>query len=476
MHIRTMIPFLRKRLWATASVVGLGGVMFLLALPTLLGTKWIYQPLVDRLKAEDFELQIDSVRLRWFSPLHFAGLRLQQSDGSSLISIAEVKSNRGLLGYLLGGRRLGRIEIVQPTIDVKLLSDSSNLDRFVKAIEGKSPKSDSTRTKLAVDLQVAVRQLSATVTRTEDSASLVVVPAFDVDLEYLGASGASELRVAPAEVLKQVELTPELMQLGLGHAIPLLAKSAWFDGRLSLKIGALRIPLDDPEKTSGKAELTLHQVRSGPAEPQVISALDLIARLRGKESQHELVFVDGSIVEIEVGDGRVHHQGLKVGLPKIDPRFQLSTSGSVGMVDRQLDLLLGVPIPVEQLARRDQVKQIGVPTLGLPIRGSLDAPRVEWQQLRGESAQLISLMRSQLAGDAPRTAVALQALEGLASGEADQTIAAAVDLVKELRDRRAARQNSTDAEPETAEENQGGDAEPPKRPLRDALRDLLRKK
>jgi hypothetical protein len=468
MNSKTIVRTLTKRLVVVGSIACIAGLALLLAVPTLLGSKWIYQPLVER---------IDSVRLRWFSPLRFEGIRLHQTDGTGLVSIAELKSDRGLFGYLLGGRQLGRIEIIKPSIDVRLLSDSTNLDRFVKAIEGKSPRGPKgSRSKLQVDLQVAIRGLSAKVVRQQDSEPLVIVPEFEVDVQYLGAQQETELRIAPTEVLKQVELTPELLELGLGHAIPLLAKSAWFDGRLSLSIGDLSIPLDRPTDSAGTAELTLHQVRSGPTQPAVVGALDLLAQWRGKEPHHELVFVDGSIIKIDVGQGRVNHEGLQVGLPKIDPRFQLSTSGSVGIVDKELDLVLGIPVPVEQLARREQVKQLGVPTIGLPIRGTLDEPRVEWQQLRGESAQLIALMRTRIADEAPGTAAALSALEGLASGEADQTIAAAVDLFKELRDRRLeSRQPETDKDA-ASEAIDTSSAETSKRPIRDAIRDIFRKK
>ena len=52
-----------------------------------------------------------------------------------------------MVGYLLNGRSLGRVEIMEPKIDIALLEDGSNLERLVKSIEGtqggtsSSPKS-----------------------------------------------------------------------------------------------------------------------------------------------------------------------------------------------------------------------------------------------------------------------------------------------------------------------------------------------
>ncbi len=461
-------------------IVWMGGlalllVLGLLVLPTALGTKWIYQPLVDRLAADDFVVIVDSVRLRWFSPLKFERIEVKQLDGTSLISAAEIRTDRGLFGYLIGGRRVGRIEIVRPTVDVKLLEDSSNLNRFIKAIEGKTTLSnqvDQHQTKssgkLRVDVEVAVIEASATVVR--DAKQLVVVPPFDLNVQYLAAEGPSRLKVAPTQVLKEVELTPELINLGLGYAVPLLAKSAWFDGKVSLTIGEIDVPLDQPLGSTGDAVLTLHTVRSGPSDPAIVGVLDFIAKLRGREVEHEFVFVDSSKIAIAVQDSQVTHSGLQIGLPKLDPRLQLESAGSVGLADKRLALNLAVPVPIEHLARRDSVKELGVPKINIPIGGTLEKPVVEWNVMRGDTAELIGLIRGQLESEAPGAAAMLGALEGLAAGNADQSIGAATDLIKELRDRwRAPKEvEATNAE-ESLEISQ-----PQRRPVREALRDLLR--
>lgn len=442
----------------------------LLMLPTLLGTKWIYQPLVDRLAADNFELSIEGVRLRWFSPLRFEQIQVKQSDGLGLVSIAEIRSDRGLFEYLLGGRHLGRIEIVRPTVDATLLSDASNLDRLIKAIEGKS-KANEGGVKLdkpRVDLEVVLIGASAKVERVNESEPLVVIPPFDLDVQYLAASGPSRLQVGPAKILKQVELTPELIELGLGYAVPLMAKSAWFEGQVSLDIDQMNIPLDVPIQSTGDALLTLHTVRTGPTQSAIVSVLDLIAKLRGVEPHHELVFVDGSQIKVGMRDAHVTHSGLQVGLPRVDSRLQFESSGSVGLLDKRLALKLEVPVPVEHLASRAQVKELGVPKLTVPIGGTLDEPVLEWDFFRGQSADLIGLIQDKLADEAPGTAAALGAVKGLAGGDLDETITAGVDLLKDIRERRRAAREAEEAQPI-------GDTQiETKRPVLDALRGFLR--
>ena len=471
----------RLAIWVLGICVLL--VAGLLALPTVLGTKWIYQPLVDRLAADDFLVSVDGVRLRWFSPLKFDRIEVKQSDGTALISVEQIRTDRGLFGYLIGGRKVGRIEIVKPTVDVRLLEDSNNLDRFIKAVEGKTKSSDddgsSQRGTLKVDVDVAVIGASASVKR--ESTSLVVIPPFDLNVQYVAASGPSRLIVAPTSVLKEVVITPELVDLGLGHAIPLLAKSAWFDGRVSLDIGEINVPLNDPLQAKGDATVTLHTVRSGPSEPAIVSLLEFIAQLRGRTAAHEFVFVDGSQVALSMQDAHVTHSGLQVGLPKIDPRLQLESSGSVGLADRSLALNLAVPVPVEQIARRDSVKELGVPKINVPIGGTLDKPKIEWSVMRGDSAELIGLVRGQLGTEAPGTAAVLGALEGLADGDADQAISAAADLIKELRDRRRAaneakENRATDEGMEATEASTTETQATSERPFRDALRNIFRRR
>ncbi len=438
-------------------------------LPTLLGTNWIYQPLVDRLAADDFDLTIDSVHLRWFSPLRFERIRLAQADGLGLVSIAEIRSDRGLFGFVLGGRNLGRIEVVRPTVDAKLLSDASNLDRLFKAIEGKSQTNGGGKPKdrLRIDVEIALLGVSAKVLRENEPEPLVIIPPFDLDVQYLAANGPSRMQVASTQVLKEVELTAELVELGLGYAVPLMAKSAWFDGKVSLDIDQLDIPLDTPIQSTGNAVLTLHTVRTGPTQPAVVSVLELIARIRKTEPLHELVFVDGSQIKVGMKDAQITHAGLQVGLPRVDSRLQFESKGSVGLLDKRLALSLEVPVPVEQFASRVQVKELGVPKLTVPIGGTLDDPVVDWSVLRGESADLIGLIKSKVAMEAPNTAAALGAIEGLAGGDLDQSIAAGVDLFKDLRERR-------NAAKELAETKKSGD-EPveSKRPIVDALRGLF---
>jgi hypothetical protein len=215
----------------------------------------------------------------------------------------------------------------------------------------------------------------------------------------------------------------------------------------------------------------------------------MIAKFRKTEPAYELVFIDGSVIQVQIENGKIEHRGVQVGLPRIDQRLQLSSNGSVSLIDRSLNIALGIPIPIEMLARRESVQQIGVPQISLPIRGTTDSPYVDWKALRGDSADLISLISAALGDEAPATAAILDAASNITDGKADQAIGAAVDILKELRQRRLERKQQQQQKPtaiDSASErdpftkkdpnpktDQTPKTDQPRRPLRDALKNIL---
>ena len=155
-------PRSNKQLWirVLGGLAG-AGLVLVLALPTMLGSKWIYEPIIKRLAQDQFKLDIGAVKLSWFNPLEFQEIQISQTvDGLAargippLVTIRSVKSSHGLLGYLMNGRNLGRVEIVEPKLDIALLEDGSNLERLVKSIEGtqaKDPGIGKAKPKLNLD-------------------------------------------------------------------------------------------------------------------------------------------------------------------------------------------------------------------------------------------------------------------------------------------------------------------------------------
>jgi len=457
-------------------------VVLIALLPSIASMRWVYATLLNQVAMQGFDLDVDSVKLSWFSPLRLDGLQLRESNKpDALLMIQTVKTDQGLLSYLWSGFRVARIDVVSPKIDVEWIDNQTNLQRLVAALEGRigSPgETQPSKSLRPLQVQLVINDLQVLLKSDKEPSSLVSLQGIHLDGTYKRSAEGSFVHLEPAKILSNTELSPELMQLGLAYAIPLLAKSAWFQGRVSLETGAIDISIGSPLQSTGTATITLHEAKSGPTEPEVKRLLDMLARIRGMESVYELVFIDNSKIEIEVADQKVSHKGLEFGFPRIDPRLQFSSSGSVELGTRALDLIVQVPVPLEQLASRETVRELGVPTIGVAVRGTLDKPQVDLSAMRGESADLIALVRQQIGKEAPAVSAALGAVEGLAGGDADVAIGAAVDFVREIQRRRQANRENQAAEKDTAEAtdpNSAGPATPTQQPILDAIRNRFRR-
>lgn len=475
-----------KRLLARITLVLAILLGVVAVLPYIISTSWVYEPLVSSFAKNRFALKIGEVRLSWFRPIELHSVSLAEFSANSedtnakpLLSINSIKTDRGIISYLINGRQLGKITIQSPIIDIDLLENESNLQSIIQSIQRTSRAADNSHaegTRAAVDVDVSIIGVSVQVSKTGEPEPLIVVPAFDVELSYRASGEEPTLEIKPTQILKETVLTQELVQLGLGHAVPLLAKSAWFDGRVSVFCGPISIPLNHPIDSRGTASIVMHEVRTGPSEPLIVDAISLLSTLRDRDIPAELVFVNGAKVEIAVENKAVSHSGLEAGLPKIDERLQVSSSGTVGLEDKALNLLVKVPVPVEQFAKREQVKQLGVPQLTLPVRGTLDKPELDWTAFRKDSGLVLSLMAGQLQTDAPVVSGVVETLGSVAEGKADETIEAAASLIKQLRERRQKKteDNSRESQANQREGIGEDDSKPSRRPVLDALRRAIR--
>jgi hypothetical protein len=269
------------------------------------------------------------------------------------------------------------------------------------------------------------------------------------------------------------------MDIGLELALPTLADATWLDGEVSLRSGAIHLPLNRLVESKGDATISLHDVRAGLQKAEMIAVANMLSRLVGQEGKSELSFINGSEVLVQVENGFVSHEGMRLGLPRVDPRLQIATSGRVGMQDRSLQGVMEFPVPLQWLARNEDVRNMGVPTVSLPLSGTLDEPKIEWTAMRQESADLLALIRNQLGDDSAVKTAAVATLEGLASGKGDDAIRATADLVGQLRELRRKRlaegkQANPEAQDIQSEAVDADQTEPSRRGPLERLRRRLR--
>jgi hypothetical protein len=433
------------------SILGLLIAIAAALVPRWFSGNWLIQPLLDRLAKGEYQLTSDRVELSWLGPMSLHGVTIAPLGQPRVLHVEQVRTQRGLIGFLLGGRKLGEITIVRPAVEVEFLRGGTNLQELLAAISG-DPRIDGQQESGArktprVDVAISIEQMQAQISRAEQKEPLLIVPPFDLRGTWKSAEGPPVLTLEPTKILDHVEITPELLQLGLDRVVPWLARSTWIAGDCSFSIDQITIPLDHPERSQGTASLQLHQVTSGPSDPLVLQAIELAGRQFQKEIPRQLTFVEDSDIAIRFADGKVEHEGLRVGLPDLEKRFQWSSRGQVGIADRSLSMQVGMPVPVEWLARP--------------------------ASLRKQAGQLLGKIGSQVQSEAPVTAEVMQVLEGVAAGDADQAIAATIEWVRQARARREAARRA--AEQSSGDPGQLEEESPPTTPVGGIL-DRLRQR
>jgi hypothetical protein len=155
------------------------------------------------------------------------------------------------------------------------------------------------------------------------------------------------LAVAPVEVFKKKKLSLGVAAGLVKFLAPGVQSDREVAGEISLSFNKLRMPLGvarDQEFKHLEAEgkLTLHQVASEVKSPLWQGLIRMLADMNGKKPPNVIRLVADAEIPFRVRDGRLHHEGLRLGFPKIDPKLVISSRGSIG-IDETLDLHLELP-------------------------------------------------------------------------------------------------------------------------------------
>jgi len=177
--------------------------------------------------------------------------------------------------------------------------------------------------------------------------------------------GAVEVVHAPAKVIEQVEITPEMCQQWLGYVAPLLAGVAETRGRFSVDIDALRVPVMAPKQGDVAGRLTIHDVEIGPGP-----LVQELAVLLGGGSSAKLS--KESVVPFRMVQGRIYHQNLELVFPDVTIR----TQGSVG-IDETIALLVEMPVPPRWIGNNPNLQGFKDQIIRLPIGGTLNRPQID---------------------------------------------------------------------------------------------------
>ncbi len=118
-----------KRKWPRRLAILLAGLIILVyCLPYLLLLGPVRQRLIDWAMADVHgQVKMESLSTGWFSPIRIRGLELQDDNGQVVLSIPQITTSKRLIDFLRSDQ-LGQIELANPTLQLELTPEGSNLE------------------------------------------------------------------------------------------------------------------------------------------------------------------------------------------------------------------------------------------------------------------------------------------------------------------------------------------------------------
>jgi hypothetical protein len=186
-----------------------------------------------------------------------------------------------------------------------------------------------------------------------------------------------ELSFAQELVVDKAKLTPKACAGAVGYVLPALANAAQAEGEVSVILLENHVPLAEARKAKLKGAVVIHKATVSPGP-----VLGEVATLLGANNV-TMTVASEQAVQVRVENGRVYHENLSIKLGN----YFVQTSGSVGF-DGTLDMVVDMPLPgfknTPALAKALAGKRVQV-----PIKGTLNAPKLDQTQFKAAVAKLI---------------------------------------------------------------------------------------
>jgi hypothetical protein len=196
------------------------------------------------------------------------------------------------------------------------------------------------------DPKVFVQNASLVIRPPERKEPILAAHGVDMNMHVEKTDAGPVIVVAPVQIFSKDKLSLGLADGLVKLIAPDLHSSGKVAGEISLAFQKLRIPLLAKDKLFQRLEaegtLKLHQVSAVPSYPMVVAVLKLLADMHGKPAPSAISIVDDADIHIQIRDGKLHYDGMRIGIPGIDPTLIVSSGGSVGL-DDTLDLRLELP-------------------------------------------------------------------------------------------------------------------------------------
>lgn len=335
----------------------------------------------------------------WLAPLIFRDVRISDSEGRFLCTIRELKTSKGLLAFLTDDAEVGRIDLIDPHVEVHMDED------------GKWPACESKPSRSRLAFAVENGSLVVTVpwrkTPIVDIDELILSGKIGPDTE-----GRRMLTVNAAQIFDHEPLSDAHTTQNLALIAPVLSQSTSLSGSASVWIDKVEIPLEGDQKSPfpilGRAEFHSLEARLKEAWTRQLAAVT--GQLTGRELPDRVEVMQDSRVDFVITDEGVTHKGMVFLLPEIAQDLRITSSGMIRL-DESLDLQLTVAVPKIVLADNPVMAilgQLAAAPLQLNVKGTVSKPEIQLPQgtdLLGEISRRVTPAQHQEEAPAVPTTV-----------------------------------------------------------------------
>ena len=312
-----------------------------------------------------------SVSLGWLSPACCENLEVVTADGDRAVLAGSLEGDTPLWKMAVHPGAFGGFRTKSARVDLLVDEHGVNLTRLLVPQSQDRPHQNVSMRFDLVDGVLGLRSASSRQPWEITPINLAV----ELQPANATADGRRALLIHPGTVLKRAAVTPEMWAELLPYVLPMAADSTNVAGELSVELDEWRIPLDDPQLSTGTGRLIVHRLEMtpGPLFRKLAALLRLTPTLR---------VVPDSTIAFQMRQQRLEHHNLMFAFPTVIVR----TNGSVGL-DKTLEVVVDF-LPASS-PLRENLPPAAVRHLMIPIRGTLAHPDVDTSFVTRSGVDLI---------------------------------------------------------------------------------------
>jgi hypothetical protein len=334
-------------------------VVLILAAPWIVAHTGLRDEAINSIMASpSVTASSDSASFGWFSPLSVHGLHLYSSNKRVDVRVEDIVAEQSPYQLWSSAPDLGTIKIDNPHVILELPLDVQIQERH---------------NRLEPTLTAILKDAGLTVRLAGQGEPVIDVDDINMTARIEKAEEGRVLTLDPVVIFDRRKLSAKEANKLLHLFDPTMSDNPDLSGEFTFSLDKLRIPIGVPRDEAVKrmeveGKLVLHQVSTNVKNPTGQALVQMVADMNGKRASEAMRLAKDAEIHFQVRDGRLYHEGLRIGLPDIDPSLQVTSRGSVGL-DKTLDLYVDLP-------RLDEALRKEKGPAKCRITGTIDNPKI----------------------------------------------------------------------------------------------------